>query len=125
MKQLLIQIGFQLGSSAVALILAAMLLSRFSLGIGGFITAVVMFTIAQSVLVGLVAKLATKHLPAMAGAASLVSTWLALIIANLPFGGIRIYGFWTWIWATLIVWGVTALCAVLVPKYLAKASKAA
>lgn len=125
MKQLVIQIGIQLGSSAVAIILAAMLLSRFSLGIGGFITAVVVFTIAQSLLVGLVAKLATKYTPALAGAASLVSTWLALVIANLPFGGIRIHGFWTWIWATLIVWAVTALCAVVVPKYLLKDSKAA
>lgn len=120
MKKLVMGIAVQLGSSAVAIILAALLLHHFRLGLGGFITAVVIFTIAQSLLAGLVSKLATKYTPALAGAASLVSTWLALVIASLPFGGIRIHGFMTWIWAALIVWGITGLCAVLVPKYLIK-----
>lgn len=120
MKNLLISIGIQLGSSAAAIIVAAIMLRGFSLNVGGFVTAVVVFTIAQSLLVGMVAKLAVKHAPALAGVTSLVSTWLALIIANLPFGGIRIHGFLTWIWAALIIWGVTALCAVLVPKFVLK-----
>lgn len=120
MKKLMINIGIQLGGSAVAILLAALILRRFSLGLGGFITAVVIFTIAQSVLVGVVAKLATKYTPALVWAASLVSTWLALVISNIPLGGIRIHGFMTWIWATLIVWAVTALCAVVIPKYVLK-----
>jgi hypothetical protein len=120
MKKLLIGIGIQLGSSAVAIIIAAMLLSRFSLGLGGFLTAVVIFTIAQSLLTGFVAKLASTHVPALAGLASLASTLLALIIANLPFGGIRIHGFLTWLLAALIVWTITGLCAMLAPKYLLK-----
>lgn len=120
MKKLMIGIGVQLGSSAAAILVAALVLSRFSLGLGGFITAVVIFTIAQSVLVGLVAKMATKYTPALVGLSSLVSTWLALVIATIPFGGIRIYGFSTWIWATLIIWGVTALCSVAIPKYILK-----
>ncbi|WP_269937635.1 phage holin family protein [Arthrobacter sp. HY1533] len=122
MNNLMIGIGVQLGSSAVAIVLAAILLRGFGLNFGGFLTAVVVFTIAQSLLAGLVAKLAGKYAPALAGAASLVSTWLALIVATLPFGGIRIHGFFTWIWAALIIWGVTALCAVLVPKFLLKQS---
>lgn len=122
MKKLMIGIGIQLGSSAVAILLAALFLPRFHLGIGGFLTAIVVFTIAQSLLEGFVAKLASKYVPTLAGAASLVSTWLALIIASLPFGGIRIHGFFTWIIAALIIWVVTGLCAVLVPKYLLKTS---
>ncbi len=120
MKKLLIGIGIQLGSSAVAIIIAAMLLPRFSLGLGGFLTAIVIFTITQSLLTGFVAKLASTHAPALAGFASLASTLLALIIANLPFGGIRIHGFLTWLLAALIVWAVTGLCAMLAPKYLLK-----
>lgn len=120
MQNLMISIGVQLGSSAVAIVLAALLLRRFSLGIGGFITAVVIFTIAQSVLVGLVSKLATKYTPAFVWATSLVSTWLALVIATVPFGGIRIHGFMTWVWASVIIWAITALCAVAIPKYLLK-----
>lgn len=121
MKKLMINVGVQLGSSAVAILLAALILRRFSFGLGGFITAVVIFTIAQSVLVGIVAKLASKHTPALVWASSLISTWLALVIANIPWGGIRIHGFMTWVWATLIVWAVTALCAVAIPKYVLKA----
>lgn len=122
MKNLMIRIGVQLGSSAIAIILAALILPRFSLHFGGLLAAVVVFTIAQSLLEGFVSKLATKYTPAFAGLASLVSTWLALIIASMPFGGIRIHGFFTWIIAALVIWAITGLCAVLVPKYVLKGS---
>ncbi|MEV8146088.1 phage holin family protein [Specibacter sp. NPDC078709] len=122
MKNLMIRIGVQLGSSAVAIILAALILHGFTLHVGGLLTAVVVFTIAQSLLEGFVSKLATKYTPALAGLASLVSTWLALIIASMPFGGIRIHGFFTWILAALVIWAVTGLCAVLVPKYVLKSA---
>ncbi len=122
MRKLLIGIGVQLGSSAVAIILAALILPRFTLGFGGFITAIIVFTIAQSLLEGVVRQLANKYTPAWAGAASLVSTWFALVLANLPFGGIRIHGFLTWIFAAVLVWAITGLCAVVVAKYVTKAS---
>lgn len=122
MKNLMIRIGVQLGSSAIAIILAALILPRFSLHFGGLLAAVVVFTIAQSLLEGFVSKLVTKYTPAFAGLASLVSTWLALIIASMPFGGIRIHGFFTWIIAALVIWAITGLCAVLVPKYVLKGS---
>ena len=120
MKNLLIGIGVQLGSSAIAIMLAALILPRFSLHLGGLLTAVVVFTVAQSLLERIVAKLATKYTPTLAGLASLVSTWLALVIASMFFGGISIHGFFTWIIAALIVWAITGLCAVLVPKYVLK-----
>lgn len=122
MKKLMIGIGVQLGSSAVAIIAAALFLPRFHLGLSGFLTAVIIFTVVQSLLNGFVARLATTHVPALSGLSSLVSTLLALIIANLPFGGIRIHGFLTWVFAALIVWVITGLCAVVVPKYLLKGS---
>ncbi|MDO5753716.1 phage holin family protein [Arthrobacter sp.] len=120
MGKILISVGGQLASSAVALILAALILPRFSLGFGGFITAVIVFTIAQLLLEGFVRKLANKHTPALAGAASLVSTWLALVIANLPSGGIRIHGLLTWIVAAVLVWAITGLCAAASTKYVTK-----
>ncbi|MHA7177869.1 phage holin family protein [Arthrobacter sp. Sr24] len=122
MKNLMIRVGVQLGSSAVAIILAALILPRFSLHIWGLLSAVVIFTIAQALLEGFVAKLATKYTPALAGLASLVSTWLALIIASMSFGGIRIHGFFTWIMAALLIWAITGLCAILVPKYVLKSA---
>lgn len=120
MKKLLIGIGVQLGSSAVAIIVAALILPGFRLQFSGFLTAVIIFTIAQSLLEGVVSRLGNKFAPALIGLASLVSTFLALIVANLFAGGTSIRGFFTWILATVIVWGVTALCAIVVPKYVLK-----
>lgn len=122
MKKLLVNVGIRLGSSAVALILAALILPRFTLGVGGLLTAVVVFTVAQSLLVGLVARLATKYVPTLAGAASLVPTWLALVLASMAFGGIRIHGFFTWILAALVIWAVTGICAVVAPRLIEKSS---
>ena len=122
MKKLLIGMAVQLGSSAVAIVVANLFLSRFIVHFGGFLTAVVVFTIAQSLLVGVVAKLATKYTPTLAGMASLVSTWPALVIASVPFGGIKIHGFFTWILAALIIWAVTGLAAVLVSKFVLRES---
>lgn len=118
MRKLLIGVGLQFGSSAVAIVLAALILPRFSVGVGGFFTAIVVFTIAQSILEWVIAKLAHVYTPILAWAASLASTWLALLIANVPSGGIRINGFTTWIFAALIIWALTGLCLVLVHKYL-------
>lgn len=120
MKKLLIGIGVQLGSSAVAIIVAALILPGFQLRFSGFLTAVIVFTIAQSLLENLASRLGQKFAPAWVGLASLVSTFFALVIANLFRDGTSIRGFFTWILATVIVWGITALCGVLIPKYVLK-----
>ncbi|ALE07540.1 hypothetical protein AL755_22050 [Arthrobacter sp. ERGS1:01] len=119
MKNFLIGIGLHLGTSAVAIIVAALLLRDFRLHFLGFLMAVVVFTVAQALLSGLVTKLAQNHAPSIAGAASLISTFLALVIANL-FRGVEIHRFTTWIFATLIVWVVTAAGALLRPKIMGK-----
>lgn len=120
MKNFLIGIGLHLATSAVAIIVAALILPGFRLHFFGFVTAVVVFTIAQGLLTGLVSKLATKHAPAISGAASLISTFLALLIASVFGGGANIHGFFTWILATVIVWAVSAAGAMVRPKIMAK-----
>ncbi|MGA7205148.1 MAG: hypothetical protein WBX27_11015 [Specibacter sp.] len=121
MKNFLIGIGLHLGASAVAIIVAALILPGFRLHFFGFITAVVVFTVAQGLLAGLISKLTQKHAPSIAGAAALISTFLALVLANLFGGGTVIHGFFTWILATVIVWAVTAAGALVRPKIMAKA----
>lgn len=120
MKTFLYGILINLVTSAIALIVAAALLPGFHLGFRGFLTAVVVFTVAQALLSGLVASLAQKHAPAITGAAALISTFLSLVITNLFGGGTHIRGFFTWILATVIVWAVTAVCVMLAPRVLAR-----
>ncbi|WP_104090636.1 phage holin family protein [Arthrobacter sp. GMC3] len=120
MKTLLIRVGLQLGTSAVAIILAALILPGFHLRFSGFLTAVIIFTIVQSLATGIVEKIANKHAPVLSGAASLISTFLALLIANGFGGGTSIRTFTSWVLATLIVWAVTAAGAVFLPRLLLK-----
>ncbi len=107
-------------SSAIALLLARVVLSEWvTLNVAGFLIAVVVFTIAQSVLSPFVFTLARKYASAMLGGIGLVSTFLALWIATLFPGGLRISGV-GWILATILIWIVTALGSWLLVGVLLK-----
>lgn len=114
MISFLIRAAIFLGSAAVGLLVATWLLSGFSVSASGFITAVVIFAIAQSVLSPFIAKMAKRHAPAFLGGIGLVSTFVALLIASI-FGGLTISGVSTWIMSTVLVWLVTALATLLLP----------
>jgi hypothetical protein len=102
-------------TAALGLLVAAWILPGFRLEWGGVLVAVGVFAVAQSVLAPLIFNLARRYASAMLGGIGLVSTLVALIIASLFPGGIRIDGITTWVLATLVVWLVTALGAWLLP----------
>ncbi len=98
-----------LASSAFAMLLAHLLLGpSVRVRIFGFITSVVVFTVAQTIVAPIVTRVASKHATALLSGVGLISTFLALFIATLFPGGIRIWG-QGWISATLLVWVVTAI----------------
>jgi hypothetical protein len=109
MVRLLIRVVISLVTAALGLLLAAWLLPDFHIESGGFLVAIVVFTIAQAVLAPFIFNLARQYASAILGGIGLVSTLVALLIASLFPGGIRVDGFVAWILATLIVWIVTAL----------------
>jgi uncharacterized membrane protein YvlD (DUF360 family) len=96
-------------SAAVGLLVAAAVVDGVSVGASGLLAAVVVFAVLQSVLAPFFAKVAARNAPAFLGGIGLVSTFVALLIASLFPGGLRVDGVVTWILATLIVWIVTAL----------------
>lgn len=110
----LVRAAIFLGSAALGILAAVWLLPDVSVQISGFLTAVVLFAIAQSVLSPFILKVATRNAPAFVGGIGLVSTFVALVIASV-FGGLSISGWRTWILATILVWLVTALATVLLP----------
>ncbi|MGF7120023.1 phage holin family protein [Rhodococcus sp. AG1013] len=114
MIRLLIRCAFFLGSAAVGILAAVWLLPEVSVSAAGFVTAVVLFAIAQSVLSPFITKIAAKNAPAFLGGIGLVSTFVALVIAS-AFGGLSISGWRTWVLATLVVWLVTALATLVLP----------
>jgi len=115
MTRFLIRIAISLGTVVVALLVCFWVLPDFDLSLGGFLTAVLVFTIAQTALTPLIFNLARKHANAILGGVGLVSTFVALLIASLFPGGLHISGVATWILATLIIWIITALGTWLLP----------
>ena len=116
MKRVLVRVALFLGSGAVALVVAWLILGTgFRLSVLGFVTAVIVFSIAQAAVAPLVDKLARRYAEPLLGGVGLISTFIALWAATLLSGGLGIDGASNWIAATLIVWVVTALAALVAP----------
>ncbi|HEX6953506.1 MAG TPA: phage holin family protein [Agromyces sp.] len=109
MVRFLINIAISLVTAALGLLVNSWILPDFHLDVSGFLVAVLVFTIAQAILAPFIFNVARQYASALLGGIGLVSTFVALLIASLFPGGIRIDGVVTWILATLIMWIITAL----------------
>ncbi len=108
MIRLLISVASSLVMSAIAMLLSGWWLAEWvTVQLGGFIVAVLVFTVAQAILAPFVFNLARKHASALLGGIGLVSTFLALWVATLFEGGITVSGL-GWLLAPLLIWIVTA-----------------
>ena len=109
MVRFLIRAAIFLGTAALGLLIAWWLLPGFHIDWTGFLVAMLVFALAQSLLSPLITKLASRHAPEVLGGVGLVSTFLALLLATVIANGLRLDGLLTWVLATLIVWLVTAV----------------
>ena len=109
MVRFLIRAAIFLGTAALGLLIAWWLLPGFHIDWTGFLVAMLVFAVAQSLLSPLITKLASRHAPEVLGGVGLVSTFLALLLATVIANGLRLDGLLTWVLATLIVWLVTAV----------------
>jgi len=111
-------------SAAIGLIVANLLLDGFTIDWAdwwGFVLAVVIFAILQSVLAPWTAKFAKKNAPALLGGVGIVSTFIALlIVVLLPIGGLQITDLVGWLLGPVIVWLITALATMLLPMIFVK-----
>ena len=120
MIRFLLRVAVFLGSSAIGLLVASLLVSGMTLRPLGFLTAVVIFTVAQGILSPFFLKMANRYASAFLGGIGLLSTLAALILASLFSSGISIRGIGSWIAATVIVWLVTAIATVILPALVLK-----
>jgi hypothetical protein len=118
MIRFLIRTAVFLVSTAIALVVAMLVLDNMTIDASGFIAVVVIVAVLQAVLAPFIAKSTARNAPAMLGAAGLLSTFIALVVADVVVGGLTIDGASTWLFATLIVWLVTMLASVLLPVIL-------
>ncbi|WP_349270549.1 membrane protein [Mycolicibacterium parafortuitum] len=125
MVRFLLRVAVFLGSSAIGLLVAGWLVPGVSLSVWGFVTAVVIFTVAQAILSPFFLKMASRYASAFLAGIGLVSTFAALLLASLFSNGLSIRGVGSWIAATVVVWLVTALATVVLPALVLKEKKAA
>lgn len=112
-------------SAAIGLIAADLILPGFQIDWSdwwGFVLAIVIFAVLQSVLAPWLARVAQRNAPALLGGIGIVSAFVALLIVVLiPSAGITIGApWWTWIIAPVIVWLFTALATWLLPALFIK-----
>ncbi len=115
MLLLLLRTAIFLGSAAIGLLVAAWLVPGVSVSASGFIVAVLLFALAQAILSPFILKMASRYAAAFLGGIGLVSTLVALILTTIFTDGLRIDGLSSWLWATILVWLVTALATLLLP----------
>ena len=125
MVMFLLRAAIFLASAALGLIVADLILEGFSIQWAsplGFILAIVIFAVLQSVLAPWLARVAQRNAPAFLGGIGIVSTFVALVVVVLiPGAGLTIGApWWTWIAAPVIVWIVTALATWLLPALFIK-----
>jgi Mycobacterial 4 TMS phage holin, superfamily IV len=87
----------------------------FSVSVSGFITAVLVYSVAQAILAPFIFKMASRYASAFLGGIGLVSTLIALILASVLTHRLTIRGLGSWVAATVLVWVVTALATLLLP----------
>ncbi|KQQ93332.1 hypothetical protein ASF62_16705 [Leifsonia sp. Leaf325] len=125
MVRILIRAAIFLGSAALGLLVASLIIPEFHLHTAGFFVAIVVFALVQAAVEWLVRRLTRRQAPVIAGIAGLLSTFIALLVASLFTDGLSFDGIFAWILATVIVWVITALATWLLLKYVLPEPKAA
>lgn len=120
MVRFLVRAAVFLGSATIGLLVASLVIPGVSVSVSGFVTTVVVFALAQSILAPFIAKMASRYASAFLGGIGLVSTLVALLLATVLTHGLSIRGLGSWVWATVVVWLVTALATLLLPLLLVR-----
>src|SRR5690625_4842217 len=109
-----------LGSAALGLLAAALILDDVEVTASGFVVTAVIFAVVQSLVTPL-EKVARDKASALLGGIGVVAALVALLVASLVGDALTISGgVGTWVLAALIVWVVTALATVLLPVVLTR-----
>ncbi|WP_456844766.1 hypothetical protein [Cellulomonas sp. P5_C6] len=104
-----------LGSAALGLWIASLIVDDFSVSGEGFIVAVLVFAALQSILTPWFVVMTRKYANALTGAVGLVSTVVSLWIATLINNSITISTGTAWVFGSLTVWLVTMLATLVLP----------
>lgn len=104
----------------VGLAVAGLVVSDFKINPLGFVTSVLFFTIAQTILAPFVLKMAIKYAPVFRGGIALVTVFLVLALTVIFTHGITVASLSAWVIAPLIIWLATVIAGIILPMVLFK-----
>ena len=114
------RMALSLLANALALLVASVLLTGFTINGLAFVVAVCIFTASTTILEPLITRIATQNAPYLLGGIALVTTFVGLLVTTLMTDGLSIVGIGTWVMATLITWVATVVGSLILPRLLFK-----
>ena len=112
-------------ANAVAIALAALLMGPgFRLSLGYFFVAVLIFTVIEALARPVLKRMSAKWLPQLMGGLSLFAVFVGLMGTQLILPGKAISGVNNWLFATLLVWIISLIVQIFLPRYLFKTAEA-
>jgi|SRR6478609_1811733 len=120
MIRLLVGFAIQLAANALGLLVADWVLEDVTITGSAFLVAVLIFTVVYAIAQPFLTQLALGAAAALRGATALVATLIGLIVTSLVSDGLSISGGLAWLEATVIVWVVSLLGALILPLIFVK-----
>ncbi len=105
-------------TSAIALLVAALLLDDFSISAGMFPVVVVVFAAILVVARAATETIVNKNAHVLSSFVGLIGAFIALLVTDLVSDNLTIEGFGTWVAATVIVWLGMVLANLLLARWL-------
>ena len=107
-------------ANAVGLVLAAMLLTGFTIDAVSFIVVLLVFTGVMILAGPLTTKIAITSVPQLRGSVALVTVFIGLKVTEWLMPGFDMGGLSNWLAATLLVWLGSLVAEILLPIYVFK-----
>lgn len=117
MRQGLLRDLVLMAAWAIGLLLAAWVVPGVSVTVGAFILAVALFSVAQAALSVWILKLPHRYAPLVLGGTGLTLTVIAMWLAAALTHGLNFRGVESWVAATVVVWLVTTIGAIVWPVF--------
>ncbi len=121
MQEFLKSVVILLIANAIGLGLASLVIGPgFRLGVSTFLVAVLLFTVIEALARPVLARISARWLPQMMGGLSLVAVFAGLLGTQLILPGKAISGLNNWLFAPLLVWIISLVMQIVLPRYLFK-----
>lgn len=113
MGRFLLRTAARSATWTIGLALAARIVPHVALSASGLIVAVLFFTATQTTLSVKILKLPHEYASLLLGCSGFIMTVLAMSVASVATHGLDIHGAASWLAATVTVWLVTTIGAIL------------